>query len=37
MNFLGKYCEFHKLYQNREFKQAGQLLISLLASKLTPE
>ncbi|XP_019867827.2 nuclear pore complex protein Nup85 [Aethina tumida] len=34
--FLGKYYEFHKLYQAAEYKEAGNLLISLLASKIIP-
>ncbi|XP_072384789.1 nuclear pore complex protein Nup85 [Diabrotica undecimpunctata] len=35
--FLGKYYEFHKLYQNGEYKEAAALLISLLASKIIPK
>ncbi|CAG9092957.1 unnamed protein product [Plutella xylostella] len=35
--FLAKYCEFHRLYKNRDFKAAGKLLISLLTSKITPD
>ncbi|XP_073944916.1 nuclear pore complex protein Nup75 isoform X2 [Choristoneura fumiferana] len=34
---LGKYCDFHRLYKNREFKQAGKLLISLITSKIAPD
>ncbi|XP_066153103.1 nuclear pore complex protein Nup85 [Euwallacea fornicatus] len=34
--FLGKYNEFHKLYEAGEYKECGQLLISLLASKIVP-
>ncbi|XP_044758676.1 nuclear pore complex protein Nup85 [Coccinella septempunctata] len=35
--FLGKYYEFHKLYQERQFKEAGNLLIKLLESKIIPK
>ncbi|CAG9861328.1 unnamed protein product [Phyllotreta striolata] len=35
--FLGKYYEFHKLYQNGDYKEASTLLISLLASKIIPK
>ncbi|XP_028163946.1 nuclear pore complex protein Nup85-like, partial [Ostrinia furnacalis] len=35
--FLGKYCDFHRLYKNREFKKAGKLLVSLLTSKIAPD
>ncbi|XP_076272929.1 nuclear pore complex protein Nup75 isoform X2 [Rhynchophorus ferrugineus] len=35
--FLGKYNEFHKLYQAGEYKECGHLLISLLASKIVPK
>ncbi|CAH0563752.1 unnamed protein product [Brassicogethes aeneus] len=34
--FLGKYYEFHKLYQSGEYKEAANLLVSLLASKIIP-
>ena len=34
--FLGKYYEFHKLYQAKEYKEAANLLISLLESKIIP-
>uniref|UniRef100_A0A1B6DZI9 Nuclear pore complex protein Nup85 n=2 Tax=Clastoptera arizonana TaxID=38151 RepID=A0A1B6DZI9_9HEMI len=37
LTFLGKYCEFQQLYQNSEFKKAGSLLTSLLASKISPK
>lgn len=33
----GKYCEFHKVYKSLNFKEAAGLLISLLASKITPK
>ncbi|CAH0578936.1 unnamed protein product [Chrysodeixis includens] len=35
--FLGKYCDFHRLYKSREFKKAGQLLVSLITSKIAPD
>ncbi|KAB0793485.1 hypothetical protein PPYR_13105 [Photinus pyralis] len=34
--FLGKYFEFHKEYRLKNYKEAANILISLLASKLTP-
>ncbi|XP_037293856.1 nuclear pore complex protein Nup85 [Manduca sexta] len=35
--FLGKYCDFHRLYKDREFKKAAQLLVSLITSKIAPD
>ncbi|XP_059056919.1 nuclear pore complex protein Nup85 [Achroia grisella] len=35
--FLGKYCDFHRLYKTREFKKAAKLLVSLLTSKIAPD
>ncbi|XP_004927204.2 nuclear pore complex protein Nup85 [Bombyx mori] len=35
--FLGKYCEFHRMYKNKEFRKAAQLLISLITSKIAPD
>ncbi|CAB3223536.1 unnamed protein product [Arctia plantaginis] len=35
--FLGKYCDFHRLYNSREFKKAGDLLVSLITSKIAPD
>lgn len=35
--FLGKYFEFHKEYRLKNYKEAANILISLLASKLTPK
>ena len=35
--FLGKYREFHLLYESSEFPRAGQLLLSLLTAKLAPK
>ncbi|KRT81355.1 hypothetical protein AMK59_5935, partial [Oryctes borbonicus] len=34
--FLGKYCEFHKIYQSGDFKEAAALLVSLISSRITP-
>ncbi|KAI4457128.1 frount protein-related [Holotrichia oblita] len=34
--FLGKYCEFHKIYQSGDYKEAAALLISLISSRITP-
>lgn len=35
--FLGKYYEFHKLYEMDDLRAAGKLLTSLLASKIVPK
>ncbi|XP_049869332.1 nuclear pore complex protein Nup85 [Pectinophora gossypiella] len=35
--FLGKYCDFHRMYKNREFKNAAKLLVSLITSKIAPD
>nr|AEE63636.1 unknown [Dendroctonus ponderosae] len=35
--FLGKYNEFHKLYQEGEYKECGHLLIALMVSKIVPK
>lgn len=32
LTFVGKYCEFHKLYSERKCKEAATLLISLMSS-----
>lgn len=32
--FIGKYCEFHKLYSEKKYKEAAKLLISLIASEI---
>ncbi|XP_076338478.1 nuclear pore complex protein Nup75 isoform X2 [Tachypleus tridentatus] len=37
LTFLGKYREFHKMYEEKEFKEASALLVSLLASRLAPK
>lgn len=34
--FLGKYCEFHKVYQAKDYKEAAGLIVSLISSKITP-
>ncbi|KAK7073302.1 Nucleoporin nup85 [Halocaridina rubra] len=37
LTFLGKYREFHTMYQDGNFKNAASLLVSLISSKLAPE
>lgn len=37
LTFLGKYREFHKMYEEGKFREAAYLLISLLTSKLAPQ
>lgn len=37
LTFLGKYREFHLMYENGDFVDAGNLLISLLTSNLAPK
>ncbi|KAK0075668.1 hypothetical protein PV325_006573 [Microctonus aethiopoides] len=37
LTFLGKYCEFHQMYEIGEFKEAARLLVSLIISNLTPK
>jgi len=34
---VGKYREFHKLYGNRQFTDAGALLLSLLTARVAPK
>jgi len=36
LTFLGKYREYHKLYEEKELFAAGNLLLSLLTSRLAP-
>nr|XP_002128240.1 nuclear pore complex protein Nup85-like isoform X2 [Ciona intestinalis] len=36
LTFLGKYRDFHKLHANKEYKEAGYLLLNLLISKIAP-
>jgi len=33
----GKYREFHKLYNNRQYTEAGALLLSLLTARVAPK
>lgn len=35
--YTGKYCEFHSVYQEKNYKEAAQLLMALLASRITPK
>ncbi|XP_033630190.1 nuclear pore complex protein Nup85-like [Asterias rubens] len=37
LTFLGKYREFHKLYEHGEFQEAASLILSLLTAKLAPK
>eukprot|EP00794_Sanderia_malayensis_P008966 gene8967-9923_t len=37
LTFLGKYREFHKLYNDEQFEEAGRLLLQLLSSSLAPK
>lgn len=37
LTFLGKYREFHLMYENGDFIEAGNLLISLITSNLAPK
>ncbi|KAK4307301.1 hypothetical protein Pmani_020927 [Petrolisthes manimaculis] len=37
LTFLGKYREFHMLYQDGKYQEAATLLVSLISSKLAPE
>jgi len=32
-----KYREFHKLYNNKQFAEAGELLVSLLTARAVPK
>jgi len=34
---VGKYREFHKLYNNNQFTEAGALLLSLLTARVAPK
>jgi len=36
LTFLGKYREFHKLYADKRFRDAGLLLLNLLVSRIAP-
>ncbi|KAM9745787.1 nuclear pore complex protein Nup85 isoform 1-T1 [Menidia menidia] len=37
LTFLGKYREFHKLYGEKRFREAGKLLLSLMTAKIAPQ
>ncbi|XP_013379129.1 nuclear pore complex protein Nup85-like [Lingula anatina] len=37
LTFLGKYREFHKLYEDGDFEAATSLLLSLLTARLAPK
>ncbi|XP_063880842.1 nuclear pore complex protein Nup85-like isoform X1 [Scylla paramamosain] len=37
LTFLGKYREFHVMYQEGRYEEAAALLVSLISSKLAPE
>ncbi|KAF6209845.1 hypothetical protein GE061_015597 [Apolygus lucorum] len=37
LTFLAKYCEFHSLYENGGVKEAAELLVRLLESKVSPK
>ncbi|XP_072225877.1 nuclear pore complex protein Nup85 [Leuresthes tenuis] len=36
LTFLGKYREFHKLYEEKCFREAAKLLLSLMTAKIAP-
>ncbi|KAG7325967.1 hypothetical protein KOW79_010892 [Hemibagrus wyckioides] len=36
LTFLGKYCEFHRLYGENKFTEAAKLLLSLMTAKIAP-
>ncbi|XP_039596299.1 nuclear pore complex protein Nup85 isoform X1 [Polypterus senegalus] len=36
LTFLGKYCEFHRLYGEKRFTEAAKLLLSLMTARLAP-
>uniref|UniRef100_UPI00398ECCF6 nuclear pore complex protein Nup85-like n=1 Tax=Pristiophorus japonicus TaxID=55135 RepID=UPI00398ECCF6 len=36
LTFLGKYCEFHKLYGETQFAEAAKLLLSLMTARIAP-
>jgi len=37
LDVVGKYREFHKLYNNKQFTEAGALLLSLLTARVAPK
>ncbi|XP_069785475.1 nuclear pore complex protein Nup85 isoform X2 [Narcine bancroftii] len=36
LTFLGKYCEFHKLYGEMQFAEAAKLLLLLMTARIAP-
>lgn len=36
LTFLGKYREFHKLYEEKRYSEAAKLLLSLMTAKIAP-
>ncbi|XP_078257347.1 nuclear pore complex protein Nup85 [Rhinoraja longicauda] len=36
LTFLGKYCEFHKLYGEMQFVEAAKLLLLLMTARIAP-
>lgn len=36
LTFVGKYCEFHKLYNAGDYEKAASLLVSLISSGIAP-
>ncbi|KAM4664480.1 nuclear pore complex protein Nup85 [Discoglossus pictus] len=36
LTFLGKYREFHRLYSDKQFAEAGRLLLSLMTARIAP-
>ncbi|KAF7686403.1 nuclear pore complex protein Nup85 [Silurus meridionalis] len=36
LTFLGKYREFHRLYEDKKFTEAAKLLLSLMTAKIAP-
>ena len=37
LTFLGKYCEFYKLYCEERYCDAGNLLVELLEAEIVPK
>jgi nuclear pore complex protein Nup85 len=37
LTFLGKYRRFHQLFEDKQFREAGQVLVSLLHSGVVPK
>ncbi|KAG8564933.1 hypothetical protein GDO81_012642 [Engystomops pustulosus] len=36
LTFLGKYREFHKMYNDQQFEEAARLLLSLMTARIAP-